>query len=160
MLIGSSNMDLGSGNIKEGRTEELMELLSPDFALINPKKIFGTKHLFQAATLSQKAHSGKYNFSRERSTEVLLYLTAQRQISKAIEIAGIDETSKSVAWVSFSDIPQGLFELIEPEPSLLDTDNFDYSDLEFKNSKKGKLSIDQIEKIIMTRTAALPVQSR
>ena len=90
-------LEVGSGRLKGENNETLMSLLGPDFALINPKMVCGFLHLSQAAYLADKAHEGKYNFTKDRSTELLLYLTAQRQISRAIEIAGIKPSSEAVA---------------------------------------------------------------
>ena len=75
--------------MKMGNIEELKSLISPNFALVNPKMVCGRAHLKQVAYLADKAHRDQYNLANDRSTEVLLYLTAQRQISKAIEIGGI-----------------------------------------------------------------------
>ncbi|HJL72103.1 MAG TPA: KEOPS complex subunit Cgi121, partial [Candidatus Poseidoniia archaeon] len=77
-------LEIGCGRLKGENNEALMSLLGPDFALINPKRVCGSLHLSQAAHLADKAHEGKYNFTKDRSTELLLYLTAQRQISRAI----------------------------------------------------------------------------
>ena len=146
--------------MKEKNIEGLMALIGPDFALINPEKVCGKIHLNQAAFLAAKAHEGKYNFSKNRSTELLLYLIAQRQISRAIEIAGIKPDIKAVAWVSFSQVPEKLSELLEPDESLISHKDFDYSSLDLGKEFITKLSFDEKQKIVMTRTAALPVQSR
>ena len=147
----------GSGRLKNGRIEELMKLIGPDFALVNPKVVCGRIHLIQAAKLADKSHFGKYNFSKDRSTELLLYLTAQRQISKAIEIAGVSPDSKEIAWVSFSEVPKELSVLIDADDSLISRVNFDYSSHDINDSD---LNLDTKQKIIMTRTSSLPVQSR
>lgn len=148
---------VGSGHLKGDNIEDLMKLIGPNFALINPKSVCGQVHLSQAATLADKAHLGKYNFSKDRSTELLLYLTAQRQISKAIEIAGLSSSSKEVAWASFSEVPKELSLLIESDDSLVSKVNFDYSS---HGINDDNLALDRKQKIIMTRTASLPVQSR
>ncbi|MBA60216.1 MAG: hypothetical protein CMB30_00715 [Euryarchaeota archaeon] len=134
--------------------EDLKSLIGPNFALINPKVVCGKLHLQQAAYLSASAHQGNYNLANDKSTEVLLYLTAQRQISKAIKIGGIDNTIESLAWVSFGETPKKLFELVKKDESVIDISNFDSSGF---NSEIG---IDKIQKIVMTKTATLSVQSR
>ena len=151
---------VGSGRLKGKNNEELMSLLGPDFALINPEMVCGPLHLNQAAYLAGKAHEGKYNLSKDRSTELLLYLTAQRQISRAIEIAGIKPGIEAVAWVSFSQVPSKLFDLIETDESVISHTDFDYSSLGLEKELLAKLSFDEKQKIVMTRTAALPVESR
>ena len=88
---------------------------------------------------------------------MLLYLTAQRQISKAIEIAGVSPESKEIAWVSFSEVPNELSVLIDSDDSLISKANFDYS---LHGINDSDLNLDTKQKIIMTRTSSLPVQSR
>jgi len=153
-------LEVGCGRLKGENNEALMSLLGPDFALINPKRVCGSLHLSQSAHLADKAHEGKYNFSKDRSTELLLYLTAQRQISRAIEVAGIKPGSEAVAWVSFSQVPDKLSDLVEPDESVISHLDFDYSSLGLEKSFLDKLSFEEKQKIVMTRTAALPVQSR
>ena len=110
--------------------------------------------------LHDRSHAEKYNYAKDRSTEVLLYLTAQRQISKAIDIGGIAENQKSIAWVSFSNIPENLFDLVSPDKLILSNEDYDYSTLNLDEELVSKLTIDALQKIVMTRTATLPVQSR
>ena len=147
-------LTVGCGRLKTKKIEDLKSLIGPNFALINPKVVCGKLHLQQAAYLSASAHQGNYNLANDKSTEVLLYLTAQRQISKAIKIGGIDNTIESLAWVSFGETPKELFELVKKDESVIDISNFDSSGF---NSEIG---IDKIQKIVMTKTATLSVQSR
>ena len=147
-------LTVGCGRLKIKKIEDLKSLIGPNFALINPKVVCGKLHLQQAAYLSASAHQGNYNLANDKSTEVLLYLTAQRQISKAIKIGGIDNTIESLAWVSFGETPKKLFELVKKDESVIDISNFDSSGF---NSEIG---IDKIQKIVMTKTATLSVQSR
>ena len=150
---------VGSGHLKTKNIEDIKSLISPSFALINPKVVCGELHLKQAAYLADKAHYEKYNFANNRSTEVLLYLTAQRQISKAIDIGGITENQKSIAWVSFSDIPENLSDFISSEKLILSHEDYEYSNLNLDEELVSNLTIDELQKIVMTRTATLPVQS-
>ena len=147
-------LTVGCGRLKTKKIEDLKSLIGPNFALINPKVVCGKLHLQQAAYLSASAHQGNYNLANDKSTEVLLYLTAQRQISKAIKIGGIDNTIESLAWVSFGETPKKLFELVKKDESVIHISNFDSSGF---NSEIG---IDKIQKIVMTKTATLSVQSR
>ena len=147
-------LTVGCGRLKTKKIEDLKSLIGPNFALINPKVVCGKLHLQQAAYLSASAHQGNYNLANDKSTEVLLYLTAQRQISKAIKIGGIDNTIEALAWVSFGETPKKLFELVKKDESVIDISNFDSSGF---NSEIG---IDKIQKIVMTKTATLSVQSR
>ena len=151
---------VGSGYLKTKNIEDIKSLISPSFALINPKVVCGELHLKQSAYLADKAHDEKYNFANDRSTEVLLYLTAQRQISKAIAIGGITENQKSIAWVSFTDIPENLSDLVSSDKLILSHENYNYSNLNLDEELFSNLTIDELQKIVMTRTATLPVQTR
>ena len=151
---------VGSGHLKTKNIEDIKSLISPSFALINPKVVCGELHLKQSAYLADKAHDEKYNFANDRSTEVLLYLTAQRQISKAIDIGGITKNQKSIAWVSFSDIPENLSDFVSPDNLILSHEDYDYSTLNLDEKVISNLPIDKLQKIVLTRTATLPVQSR
>ncbi|MEC9333105.1 MAG: KEOPS complex subunit Cgi121 [Candidatus Thermoplasmatota archaeon] len=153
-------LEVGSGRLKEGDITELMSLIGPNFALIESGKVCGPQHLNQSARLAKKAHEGKYNLSKDRSTELLLYLTAQRQISKAIEIAGVNASTKTVAWVAFDQVPARLSDLLEPDESVISHTDFDYSTLGLDEDVLERLDFDEKQKIVMTRTATLPVQSR
>tara|TARA_B100001559_G_C16022558_1_gene404192 strand:- start:53 stop:520 length:468 start_codon:yes stop_codon:yes gene_type:complete len=151
---------VGSGYLKTKNIEDIKALINPNFALINPKVVCGHLHLKQAAYLADMAHAGKYNLSNDRSTEVLLYLTAQRQISKAIEIGGVKEGHKSIAWVSFSKAPDSLSSFLDFDNSVISHENFDYSNFQLDEKIISGLKLEDKQKIVMTRTATLPVQSR
>ena len=144
---------VGSGHLKTENIEDIKSLINPNFALINPKVVCGQAHLKQAAYLADKAHIGGYNLSKDRSTEALLYLTAQRQISKAIEIGGITEQTTEVAWISFDNISNKITEFLSPDNSIISHDKFDYSTINL--DEKLDLSFDAKQKIVMTRTATL-----
>ena len=151
---------VGSGSLRIQDIEKLKLLISPYFALINPQCVCGSLHLKQAAFLADKAHEGNYNLSKERSTEVLLYLTFQRQISKAIQIAGIDANTKSVAWVSFGEPPLELLDMIDTDESIISGNSFDYSNINLETSIIENSSFEAKQKIIMAKTATLSVQPR
>ena len=151
---------VGSGHLETENIEELKSLISPNFALVNPKIVCGIAHLKQVAYLAHKAHRDQYNLANDRSTEVLLYLTAQRQISKAIEIGGIAEKQKAIAWVSFDKLPENLSMLVSLDESIISHENFDYSSLKLAGQMYSELTTEEKQKIVMTRTAILPVQPR
>ncbi len=151
---------VGSGHLKTENIEDAKSLISSDFAIINPKIVCGILHLKQSAYLAIKAHEGNYNLAKEKSTEVLLYLTAQRQISKAIEIGGVTSDNKSIAWVSFGKIPENLNNLVDFDDSIISHESFDYDAVNLDDNVLKKLNSEEKQNIVMTRTATLPVQSR
>ena len=81
-----------------------------------------------------------------------------RQISKALKLAGINKDTKAVGWVYFGDSPPDLSEIITEDDSVISIKNYDFSNL----AKDIDISLDDHikQKIIMTRTAILPVQPR
>ena len=83
-----------------------------------------------------------------------MYLTAQRQISKAIKIGGINDGIDCVAWVSFGETPTTLSKLVESDESVIDISNFDSSNF------NSEISLVKLQKVVMTKTATLSVQSR
>ena len=87
-------------------------------------------------------------------------MTAQRQISKAIEIGGVTSENKSIAWVSFGKIPKILDNLIEVDDSIISRESFDYTVAKLDDTVLKKLNSEEKQNIIMTRTAILPVQTR
>ena len=145
---------VGCGRLKTNKIEEIKLLIGPNFALINPKVVCGKIHLQQAAYLAANAHQGNFNLANDKSTEVLLYLTAQRQISKAIKIGGINDGIDCVAWVSFGETPTTLSKLVESDESVIDISNFDSSNF------NSEISLVKLQKVVMTKTATLSVQSR
>ncbi len=151
---------VGSGKLRIQDIGKIKSLISPNFAVINPQCVCGLLHLKQAAFLADNAHNGNYNLSKERSTEVLLYLTFQRQISKAIQIGGIHGNAKSIAWVSFGEPPLELFDMIEADDSIISGQIFDYSNINLSSSIVNNYSFEDKQKIIMTKTATLSVQAR
>jgi len=150
---------VGSGYLKTDDIEEVKSLISPNFALINPEIVCGKEHLEQAAYLAEKAHMNQCNFANDKSTEVLLYLTAQRQISKAIELGGIKEKQEIVAWISFDQLPNKLSTFVKLDDSILSHENFDYSNV-IDEKIISELNSEDKQKIVMTRTATLLVQPR
>jgi tRNA threonylcarbamoyladenosine modification (KEOPS) complex Cgi121 subunit len=52
--------------------------------------LLGTKHLFLACYFTQKAFYHQYNISNSKNIELLLYLSAKRQIKSGIDAYGIN----------------------------------------------------------------------
>ena len=67
-------------------------------------------------------------------------------------------STKAVGWVYFGDSPPDLSEIITEDDSVISIKNYDFSNL----AKDIDISLDDHikQKIIMTRTAILPVQPR
>ena len=92
--------------------DELLSLLDENLAIFDANSVCGLFHLKQSALLADQAHQYGYNLSKTKSSEVLLYLTAQRQVTKSIKYAGITDQTSAVAWISFNKPSTELKKLI------------------------------------------------
>jgi len=149
---------VGCGHLKINKLDEILSFVTPNLALVDSSSVCGIEHLCQAATLSLTAHTNGYNLSNDKSTEVLLYLTAQRQISKALKFAGINEATKSIGWVSYDNLSSDFLDIVDKDDSVISVSNFDFS--KFAKDISNKFDNKLKQKIVMTRTATLPTQTR
>ena len=149
---------VGCGILKSGDLDKILSFVTPNLAIVDSRSVCGIEHLHQAAALAFSSHDNGFNLSKDKSTEVLLYLTSLRQISKSLKLAGINKTTKSVGWVFFGESPPDLSEIILEDESAISIKNYDFSNL--ANDINVNLDNFVKQKIIMTRTAILPVHSR
>lgn len=61
------------------------------------KRVAGPEHLYFAALNALNAFKKKTNISNSLAVEALLYASAQRQITKAVEMLGINQGSSEIA---------------------------------------------------------------
>ena len=149
---------VGCGYLRTNKLDEILSFVTPNLALVDTRSVCGIEHLHQAAILSLTAHNNGYNLSNDKSTEVLLYLTAQRQIAKALKLAGISDNTESIGWVSFDTVSTDFLKVLDKDDSVISISKFDYSN--FGKDIDANLEDQLKQKIIMTRTATLPVQPR
>ena len=151
-------IEVGSGYLKTNDLDQILSFVNPNLALVDSRSVCGIEHLRQAATLSLSSHDNIFNLSKDKSTEVLLYLTFQRQILKALKLGGVNKNTKGVGWVSFGEVSPDLSQIITEDDSVISIDNYDFSKL----AKDVDINLDNElkQKIIMTRTAVLPVLPR
>ena len=149
---------VGCGRLVTNDFDHILSFVNPSLALIDSRSVCGIEHLKQAAFLSLSSHSNGFNLSKDKSTEVLLYLTFQRQILKALKLGGVNKNTKGVGWVSFGEVSSDLSQIITEDDSVISIDNYDFSNL----AKDVDINLDNElkQKIIMTRTAVLPVLPR
>ena len=67
------------------------------------KHVAGPQHLYFAALNALKAFERKINISNNLAVELLLYASAQRQITKAVELLGVNQGSSEVAALIVAD---------------------------------------------------------
>ena len=68
-----------------------------EIQIFDANLIAGWEHLYFAALNALNAFESKLNFSNSLAMETLLYASAQRQISKAIDLLGIKPESPQIA---------------------------------------------------------------
>jgi len=149
---------VGCGHLRINKLDKILSFVTPDLALVDSRSVCGIEHLHQAASLSLTAHDNGYNLSNDKSTEVLLYLTAQRQISKALKFAGITKDTRSIGWVSYGNISSDFWNIVDKDSSVISVSNFDFS--KFAKDVNNNFDSNLKQKILMTRTATLPTQAR
>ena len=75
--------------------------------LFDAKLIAGWEHLYFAVLNALRAFKGNLNISNSFAVEALLYASAQRQISKAVDLLGIKPESPHVAVLAITKTKQG-----------------------------------------------------
>ena len=137
-----------------------MSLLDDNLAIFDASSVCGEFHLKQSAILANQAHECGYNISRTRSSEVLLYLSAQRQVTKSIEYAGITKETTAIAWISFGAPSKKLKTLVDEDASVIAESNFNYENFGISKEIINNLSRVELEKLVTTKCANLPVKRK
>jgi len=151
---------VGGGRCAAGSDAALRELLGPRLALADARAVCGALHLHQAAELAQRAHDGGYALSHTRASEVLLYLTGQRQVSRAIARAGLTPVIEAVAWVAFGEPPPELAGLVTEDASVLDEAEFDFCAFGLPQAVLDANPRERWPELVLTRCALLPVRGK
>ena len=79
--------------------------------LVKSDLIAGLEHLHFAARNALYSFNGKRRRSKSLAMELLLYVSCQRQIAKAIKFLGVDSKDSRIALVALSDSKDALQEL-------------------------------------------------
>ena len=79
--------------------------------LVKSDLIAGLEHLQFAARNALSSFKGPRRRSKSLAMELLLYISCQRQIAKAIKILGVDSTDSRIALVALSDSKDAIQEL-------------------------------------------------
>jgi len=87
--------------------------------LLKAKLIAGPEHLRFAARNALYSFRSKSPRSKSLAVEFLLYVSCQRQISKAIRLLGVEPTDRQVLLVALSESKEALQELERASGSLL-----------------------------------------
>lgn len=101
-----------------------------ELQVVDSKYVFGKEHLEHALSQAEKAFSRGTNVSKEILIEVLVRASAQRQIKKAFEIYGVQE-SKTI-YVLGEELPRALMEEYSCKVHASRIDEGKYEDLKEK----------------------------
>ncbi|HVH16058.1 MAG TPA: KEOPS complex subunit Cgi121 [Candidatus Angelobacter sp.] len=87
--------------------------------LVKADLIGGPEHLQFAARNALHSFSGPQRRSKSLAVELLLYISCQRQIAKAIKLLGVDSRDSRVALVALSDSKNAILELDRQASSVI-----------------------------------------
>src|SRR5437879_6380453 len=87
--------------------------------LVKADLIAGPEHLQFAARNAFHSFKGKRRRSKSLAMELLLYISCQRQIAKAIRFSGVDSKDSRIAIVALSDSKAALEELAREAQSIV-----------------------------------------
>lgn len=160
--------------------QKLMRQYKIKIQLLNADKVATWEHLFFSAISALKSFEGKYNLAENLPVELLLYVSANRQINLAIDNFGLSPNIKHIAVVIFAErlnfIEKG-FEKIkaflssEEDIKLLDIDDDKFKILQdsfaitqeeinnLADNESFKSKIDTLVKIIIDRGAMVALES-
>jgi tRNA threonylcarbamoyladenosine modification (KEOPS) complex Cgi121 subunit len=87
--------------------------------LLKAELVAGPEHLRFAARNALRSFRGKNPRSKSLAVELLLFLSCQRQISKAISFLGVEPSDNRIVLVALSESKQALHELEKMSESFL-----------------------------------------
>lgn len=138
--------------------------------------VAGIEHLRLAARNALHSFHGNRPKSRSLAVELLLFVSCQRQISKAIKLVGVDSTDQRVVLVALAKSQDALHLLEdnsksifgETDPSLVEIGSkaklanlqrsYGVSDREMEAARfEGESSADVLKRLIIERSALLSI---
>jgi tRNA threonylcarbamoyladenosine modification (KEOPS) complex Cgi121 subunit len=175
-------LSLGFGNARISNPENTLRQLrsvngSIQVQLLRAGLVAGPEHLQFAARNALHSFSGKNPRSNSLAVEYLLFISCQRQISKAISFLGVETSDNNVVLVALSESREALHELEKASKSLLgDPDDslieigskrklaelqrsYDISDVEMEAARfEGETDAQVLKRLIVERSALLSIQ--
>ncbi len=117
-------LSLGFPGVVIGDPEKVLHKLRTtneqvQLQLLKAGLVAGPEHLTFAAKNAIHSYKGKNAKSRSLAMELLLYISCQRQISKAIKFLGVDPSDRQVLLVALSESKAALQKLEEESKTLL-----------------------------------------
>jgi tRNA threonylcarbamoyladenosine modification (KEOPS) complex Cgi121 subunit len=109
-----------------------------DIQFFNAELIATEEHLYFAVLNALQAFKNKTNLSKSPAMETMLYVSAQRQIQKAIEQSGIKPKTRNMALIIIGDDPKQIESTLEALTKSLGSEP-DESVLEITKLKETKI---------------------
>ena len=106
--------------------------------LVKADLIAGREHLQFAARNALNSFKGDKRRSKSLAMELLLYLSCQRQIAKAIRFLGVDSQDSPVALIALSDSKDAIQELARHAGSII---NGKQDDSQIEIGSKEKMAL-------------------
>ena len=117
-------LTLGFSNARISDPEQTLKQLrsinnQTEVQLVKADLIGGPEHLQFAARNALYSFKGKRRRSKSLAMELLLYISCQRQIAKAIRFSGVDSKDSRIAIVALSESRAALEELAREAQSIV-----------------------------------------
>ena len=103
----------------EKTLRKLRSSANVEVQLFKADLVAGQDHLHFAARNALHAFKGKRRRSKSLAVEYLLYVSCQRQISKAIDLLGVTPADRQILMVALSESREALQELERVAPSII-----------------------------------------
>lgn len=173
-IVGVENVKIENIDFLFSKLKE--KIGDASFQLFDAGKIAGKMHVEFAVLNALKAFKDGRNISRSLPVEVLIYVSAQRQIGKAFQMVGLTSKTKNMVVVVFSNIEQSskiLDEIlsltggkinnkvleVNMEKVKIIKKVFGISNLEIKTQMFAGLGLEEIvKKLVVERVALLTTQ--
>jgi tRNA threonylcarbamoyladenosine modification (KEOPS) complex Cgi121 subunit len=146
--------------------------------LLKADLVAGPEHIQFAARNAIHSFKGKQRRSKSLAMELLLYISCQRQIAKAIRLLGVDSKDSRIAIVALSESRAALEELAHAAQSIVggesDEDlieiqskqrleklqrNYGITDKAMEGAKlEGETNSSVLKRLIVERSAFLDIQ--
>ncbi len=175
-IVGFKNVKIK--DIKGFLEDVRGEVKEAHVQFLDAKLIAGQQHLYFAALNALKAFKRKSNISSSLAIEAILYASAQRQISKAVNLLGVKKDSSRVAVLIIAENRQRMDDCLEVVSRMVPgerddmvlelTDEkiggikrlFEISDLEIEAKLRRKgLELEALIDLVIEHVALLATQS-
>lgn len=132
-----------------------------EILVADARAVFGRDHLESAVRHAERAQDQRRMSARGLAMETLLYLSGRRQVSDALEVAGIRAGTRAVAVVTFGDtLAPDLVEAMgwTSDPRVLEATGKDPALLRLGSAELGTIEKERWMELALERVALLDVE--